>query len=113
FVDDLDIFLKACDVMLNPVMKGGGIKTKAVEALGYNKTVVSSAGGAAGLMPAVCGDKLLITPDYDWDGFVQHIITAATQQSDIPASFYETYYHGNIADKVMAILQNTTISYHP
>lgn len=113
FVDDLDIFLKACDIMLNPVMKGGGIKTKAVEALGYNKTVVSSASGAAGLMPSVCGNKLLISPDYDWDGFIQHIISAANEQSDIPATFYETYYHGNIAAKVIDILQNTTISYHP
>lgn len=113
FVDDLDIFLKACDVMLNPVMKGGGIKTKAVEALGYNKTVISSASGAAGLMPSVCGSKLFITPDFDWEGFVQNIIKATNDQSDMPASFYETYYHGNIADKVISILKNTTISYHP
>lgn len=113
FVDDLDIFLKACDVMLNPVMKGGGIKTKAVEALGYNKTVISSASGAAGLIPSVCGDKLLITPDFDWDGFVQHIAQATAHHSDIPALFYETYYHGNIANKVISILKNTTISYRP
>ncbi|MCB0696954.1 MAG: glycosyltransferase family 4 protein [Chitinophagaceae bacterium] len=112
FVDDLDIFLEACDIMLNPVMTGGGIKTKAVEALGYNKTVVSSSIGAAGLIPDVCGQKLLISEDYDWDAFVDNTEKAINDHSDIPPAFYDTYYHGNIAANVISILQSTTISHH-
>ena len=57
FVEDLDAFIKSCDVMLNPVTGGGGIKTKAIEALGYNKMVVSTVNGAAGILPEVCGGE--------------------------------------------------------
>lgn len=105
FVQDLDVFLKGCDIMLNPVLKGGGIKTKAVEALGYNKTVISSKSGAAGLLPAVCGDKLLLAVDNDWGGFTEQVINAIKNPTDIPTLFYNTYYHGAIAEKVISILQ--------
>ena len=107
FVPDLDVFLKSCDVMLNPVMTGGGIKTKAVEALGYNKSVVSSVSGAAGLMQDVCGSKLLIAKDFDWDEFTEKLMLAIQDKSDMPQVFYDTYYHGHIADKVISILKST------
>lgn len=104
FIPVLDDFLNACDVMVNPVMKGGGVKTKAVEALGYNKMVVSTRSGAAGLLPALCGDNLLLSHDEDWDGFCAHIRKAAAQRSNVPQAFYETYYWGNIARKAVSIL---------
>lgn len=109
FIPVLDIFLNACDIMLNPVMTGGGIKTKAVEALGYNKIVVSSQIGAAGLMPAVCGDNLQITQDYDWDAFADKVITATKIQTTIPQAFYDTYNWDKIAAKVIAIMQATKV----
>lgn len=105
FVQDLDIFLKACDIMLNPVLKGGGIKTKAVEALGYNKTVVSSVSGAAGLLPPLCGDKLLFAEDNNWDSFAEKVIHAIYNPAETPSSFYHAYYHGAIAQKVIDIMR--------
>lgn len=104
FVQDLELFLKACDMMLNPVLKGGGIKTKAVEALGYNKTVVSSVSGAAGLIPALCGDKLLLAEDDDWNNFAEKVIKAINNPAETPLSFYNAYYHGAIAEKVIGIM---------
>lgn len=105
FVPDLHDFLNACDVMLNPVLKGGGVKTKAVEAIGYNKTVVSSVSGAAGLMPDVCGKKLRISADGDWNSYTDNIITAIDEKEQTPQLFYDTYYHGSIAEKVVDILK--------
>lgn len=105
FIPVLDTFLKACDVMLNPVILGGGIKTKAIEALGYDKTVVSSRSGAAGILPQACGDKLLVSDDFDWYGFVAHINKAISQHTTIPQSFYDNYYWGNIAQKVLEIFK--------
>lgn len=104
YVDDLHQFINASDVMLNPVLTGGGIKTKAVEALGYNKTVVSSQSGAAGLITNVCGEKLLIAADYDWDSFAELTIKAIADNSNIPDAFYHTYNNDNIAKKVVDIL---------
>lgn len=108
FVKDLNDFLNACNIMLNPVMTGGGIKTKAVEALGYNKIVISSAIGAAGLIPAVCGNNLHVTPDYDWDAFSQKLIDSITITPAIPQEFYNTYTWSRIAEKAVGIMKNTS-----
>lgn len=104
FVEDLELFINACDIMLNPVLGGGGIKTKAVEALSYNKTVISSVSGAAGLITAVCGDKLVLAADNNWDEFTGKLVTAIDVHSDIPDSFYDTYHHAAIANKVIDII---------
>lgn len=104
FIPDLDHFLRSCDVMLNPVLLGGGIKTKVVEALGYNKTVISPLAGATGILPEVCGNKLLLSADYDWDTFVHNTIRAIGNTDNIPSSFYQTYYWGNVARKAVDIM---------
>lgn len=105
FIPVLDTFLKACDVMLNPVILGGGIKTKAIEALGYDKTVVSTFSGAAGISPQACGDKLLISEDNDWYAFVANINKATQSTTTISQAFYDTYYWGNIAKKIVDIFR--------
>ncbi|MBS1777854.1 MAG: glycosyltransferase family 4 protein [Bacteroidetes bacterium] len=107
FIPVLDTFLKACDIMLNPVMTGGGIKTKAVEALGYNKMVVSSRIGAAGLIPEACNPNLLVTTDYDWDAFTQQIIAAMDMQPAITDRFYDTYNWDKIATKILSVMKAT------
>ena len=104
FIPDLHDFLNACDVMLNPVLLGGGIKTKAVEALGYNKIVISSFSGSAGLVIEACGNNLHVSGDYDWDAFTDNIVGSLNETPSIPASFYETYYWGNIAQKIVSII---------
>ncbi len=106
FIPDLDDFLKACDVMLNPVLLGGGIKTKAVEALGYNKIVVSSFSGSAGLLPEVCGANLHISPDNNWDAFTSNVLVSVDQIPSVPDSFYNTYYWGNVMKKAYDIISS-------
>lgn len=111
FVDNLDQFLNACDIMLNPVLKGGGIKTKAVEALAYNNTVVSTASGSAGLQIKACGEKLLIAADNDWEDFTNKVRSAVSLKANTPNSFYDIYYNGNIAKKVVTILEQNAKSF--
>lgn len=38
-----------CDVMINPIMHGGGLKIKSIEALAHGKPLISSPEGAAGI----------------------------------------------------------------
>jgi len=105
FIPDLNELLKACDIMLNPVILGGGIKTKAIEALGYNKIVISAYSGAAGLVPEVCGGNLLISADHDWDAFTENIVKSMNVQPSIPQAFYDMFYWGNIAKNILTILR--------
>lgn len=107
FLPSVETLVKACDVMLNPVMTGGGIKTKAVEALGFNKNIVSSERGAAGLIREACSNKLLVTPDHDWDAFAEAVIWQMDNDTVIPPAFYDTYYWGHIARRMLQTMVGT------
>ncbi|QAU35546.1 glycosyltransferase [Janthinobacterium sp. 17J80-10] len=48
-VDRLDSAYAGCDVIINPMIHGGGIKIKSVEALAYGKPLVASPEGAVGI----------------------------------------------------------------
>ena len=109
FLPDLHDFLLAQDVMLNPVLSGGGIKTKAVEALAYGKPVVSTSSGAAGLMREACGNALYILPDGDWESFAAAAKEAAAKKTIVPAAFYREYFWGSIARDIVGMLQTEKV----
>jgi glycosyltransferase involved in cell wall biosynthesis len=94
FVDDISIYFKAADVFVNPTVEGGGIKTKLVEALGYNTNAVSTVNGAIGVDPALCNGKLIVVQDNDWKTFAESIITASQIQRDILPEYYQHFYWG-------------------
>ena len=105
FVDDIDIYFKAADIFLNPITSGGGVKTKAIEAIAMNCTLVSTNFGAMGLNRKACGDKLQVVPDNSWNAFAETIIEQVHIESNTPEAFYDYYYWGNIAKKVASILK--------
>ncbi len=101
FLPSLDTFLAACDVMLNPIVSGGGIKTKAVEALAWSKHVVSTYSGAAGLSRDACGPALTVVADTDWDAFAAATLAALEHPAQAPASFYQMYHWDAITAQVL------------
>ncbi|MFM9910345.1 MAG: glycosyltransferase [Chitinophagaceae bacterium] len=105
FVRDISQYFKAADVFLNTVLTGGGIKTKAVEAIAYNCSVISTESGAIGLQKEVCGNKLSIAADNNWGSFTNHLLEILRENNTTPQAFYDYYYWGNIAKKVVAILK--------
>lgn len=102
FVDDINIYFKGSDIFINPVIDGGGIKTKLVEALGFNLTAISTLNGAIGVPLSVTGKKMYIADD-GWKGFVNKIFEADTTEN-IPPAFFEHFYWGNIASKASACI---------
>ena len=107
FVDDISIYFKAAHVFLNPIISGGGVKTKAIEAIAMDCTVVSSEIGALGLVRSACGDKLQVVADNDWLNFSSQVISALSREDHTPSAFFEYYYWGHIAGKVAEILKNS------
>ena len=91
FVDDIGLYFKGSDVFINPITSGGGIKTKLVEALGYNLNAVSTENGAIGVDPAICNGKLFISPDGDWETFCSNILAASKVQADIQPDFFRHF----------------------
>ncbi|RYY18382.1 MAG: glycosyltransferase [Chitinophagaceae bacterium] len=107
FVDDISIYFKAADVFLNPIISGGGVKTKAIEAIAMDCTVISTEIGALGLIREACGKKLSVLQDQDWPNFTEQVIAALNNNDHTPQAFFDYYYWGNIAKKVADILEST------
>jgi hypothetical protein len=98
FVPDINLYFKGADIFINPVLDGGGIKTKLVEALGFDLSVVSTQSGAIGIPESITGDKMKIIADNDWDTFYRQVLLIDNKAS-IPALFFGHFYWGNIAKK--------------
>jgi glycosyltransferase involved in cell wall biosynthesis len=104
FVKDIDTYTKAADVMLNPVTTGGGVKTKLIDALAMNTTVVSTRSGAIGIDKEICGNKLVIVDDFDSAGFADAIINSFSTSFETPASFYDHHYWKHITARIKKFL---------
>ena len=104
YVDDIAIYFKAIDIFINPVNDGGGIKTKLVEALGYDMNVVSTINGAIGVDAAICNGKLLLTDNDDWKGFAEKMQEAIQIHQSINKDFFDFFYWDNIAQKAAEIV---------
>lgn len=106
FVDDIDLYFKGCDLFLNPLQDGGGIKTKLVEALGFGTKCVSSVNGAIGVDPALCGGRLQIVADKDWEGYgraIEHLLQTPIENANL--DFYQVYSWPSIAEKAAGTLR--------
>ena len=98
FVDDINLYFKGADIFINPVIEGGGIKTKVVEALGYDMSVISTRSGAFGIPVEITGEKLKVVEDNQWETFANQVIHCQTTTT-IPPAFFDHFYWGNIAVK--------------
>jgi Glycosyltransferase len=101
FAPDIIPYFKAADLFLNPVLTGGGIKTKMVEAIAYGATVIAYATGASGIDQQASGQKLVIVPDNDWKEFGNAVIRHANDRIATPPVYYETYYWENVINHLL------------
>jgi glycosyltransferase involved in cell wall biosynthesis len=106
FVDDISIYFKGTDVFINPVTDGGGIKTKLVEALGYNMTAVSTFNGAIGVDENICNGKLLLSENHNWQSFADEMVKAGQIRQSISSEFFDQFYWENIASKAAGVIRN-------
>jgi glycosyltransferase involved in cell wall biosynthesis len=106
FIHDIETYFKSADLLLNPVISGGGVKTKIVEAIGYGATVISTQSGAKGMNKSVCGNKLIEVRDNAWNEMVQAVLQHANQNSPTPGIYYEQYYWVNIVKSLLAALSH-------
>jgi glycosyltransferase involved in cell wall biosynthesis len=100
FVKDIDVYTHTADVILNPILTGGGVKTKLIEAVALHKKVVSTETGAIGVDVSVCGNALSIVSDNNWGAFVEECMHENIEVST-PKQFYETYSWDSIANQFL------------
>jgi hypothetical protein len=104
FVDDISTYYLAADIFINPVIDGGGIKTKIVEALGYNVSLVTTKSGAIGISKEITESKMIVVDDNNWNEFANAIL-AINLTKNIPESFFRHFYWGNIAEKAAVAIK--------
>ena len=91
FVDNIDIYFKGADLFMNPVQSGGGVKTKMVEAIGFGTTVISTVAGATGIDRELCGNKLVVVDNDEWEAFAKAVIRTANIREATPEKYYDYY----------------------
>ena len=105
FVDDITTYVQSADFMVNPIVQGGGVKIKLMDALSWGTTVISTVSGAKGIWAEACGDKLLIHPDDDFMGMIQTILSLAHRPWEpTPPTFYHTYHSQAVAKQTADFL---------
>lgn len=104
FVPDISEYYFGADVFLNPVISGGGIKTKLVEALGSNMNAVSFVSGAIGIDPGWCNGKLLIVENNNWNLFLDAIQKAVVIEASVGEAFFNHFSASRQLEKITDIL---------
>lgn len=102
FVDNIDEYFTAADIFLNPVSEGGGIKTKVVEALAANCTVISFEEGAWGIPGDIAGKNLRISKRDDAFTFSQNILSNLLIKNIIHIYFFNYFSWKNIVQQAVA-----------
>jgi glycosyltransferase involved in cell wall biosynthesis len=106
FVEDIETYLDAANLMVNPILSGGGVKTKAIDTLGRGQVVISTKTGAEGIDPNVCGKNLRIAADGNWQEFTKLLNQQLDQPENIlPKSFFDTYSWSGIVANLMQKLK--------
>lgn len=108
FVDDIDTYFKGADIFLNPVLEGGGIKTKMIESIALGTPVVAMQKAATGLSATLAGPMLTCTPDQDWNQFADAVRTLSNlvraRPLPTPVRFYEYYNWKSIIERMLTNL---------
>jgi glycosyltransferase involved in cell wall biosynthesis len=107
FVEDINEYIRSSDVVMNPALQSGGIKSKVIEAIGQNRPVVSTSMGAIGIDTTVCGNKLQVVVDNNWDMFANSLVNALSLTGSTPQAFFDKYSWQGIAKNMYETLKKS------
>jgi glycosyltransferase involved in cell wall biosynthesis len=108
-VADIENYVKAAQLLLNPVQKGGGVQTKIIEAIAAGTPVLTTPNGASGIEKQVTGNLLQVVDantGEKWANRIQEILQQPGNFFVTPAAFYETYNWDKILEKIAPSLAN-------
>jgi polysaccharide biosynthesis protein PslH len=91
-VKDIDTYFSAADAFINPVMTGGGVQTKNLDALAYDLNLVCFSDMLSGIDLSLCRGKVFTAVPGNWNAFADSIDKAlAASPTPVPTSFFDYY----------------------
>lgn len=109
FVADINNYIMAADLLLNPIQKGGGVKTKIIEAISLGTPVLTTITGAIGIDSKLTGDYMQVLKTENWDQWastIARILLNTSFQEELLTDFFEHYNWENIITRVLKQLPN-------
>jgi len=74
FVDDAELFKKSYQLMLVPLLSGGGMRVKIIEGLAAQKCIVSTSVGAEGVEYTNGTDMIIADEPMEWVNLIQQYL---------------------------------------
>lgn len=104
-VDNIERYINAADVIIAPLLKGGGTKIKILESIACGKTVITTNKGAESLINDLTTPFLKIADD--WETFSNYIVESLNDVDppQVPNKFIEKYSWERIYEKMDKILE--------
>lgn len=98
-------YFSEADVFINPVLSGGGIQTKNLDAIAHGCNTVCFDSQSTGIPAEICGSKLTTAANGNWDIFTAQIMKAAGNQEHTPDSFFSYFNWDRILQPLIHNLQ--------
>jgi glycosyltransferase involved in cell wall biosynthesis len=103
-VEEIKNYFGGADVFIDPVMEGGGIQSKILEAVSYDLNVVCFSHMLKGIEPDTYGNKIFKAEPEDFGKFCSNIEEACLNSKPTPEAFFDKYEWKKIAaDAALAI----------
>ncbi len=83
FVDDAELFKKSYQLMLVPLLSGGGMRVKIIEGLAAQKCIVSTSVGAEGVEYTNGHDMLIADEPMEWVKLIQEYLANENARKEI------------------------------
>jgi len=101
-VDKIEDYINVSDIVICPIVSGGGTRFKILEALCCGKTVISTTIGAEGILLNEFKDSILISDN--WDDFGKKIVSVlSTKNTSKVGDFYSLSWRKSV-DEIKKLL---------
>lgn len=83
FVDDAELFKKSYQLMLVPLLSGGGMRVKIIEGLAAHKCIISTSVGAEGVEYTNGHDMVIADEPKEWVRLIQNYLANEKERKEI------------------------------
>jgi glycosyltransferase involved in cell wall biosynthesis len=98
-VPEIAPYINAADIVLAPIVSGGGTRLKILESIACGTPVVSTTLGAEGIDRGACGGLLTIADG--WDAFAACLTgDRLVKSGNVPAGFLDMYSWASIVGRI-------------